>query len=195
MTAKKKTGKKPTRHRRGPVTPETRLTPKEARFAREYVVHCNGAEAARKAGYAPGSAKVTASVLLTKPNVARAVDEAKAAWLARTDTDGDAARRDIVNAANLDWHELFDARHNLINVRDLPPHVRRCITSMKVVKRNITAGDGKVDQVLELKVIDKGRMHEILARVTGIDKGESATVPYDGPAFVFTDDTKGVSVQ
>ena len=37
---------------------------KQSRFVREYAVDCNGAAAAVRAGYAPRSAKVTASRLL-----------------------------------------------------------------------------------------------------------------------------------
>ena len=46
---------------------------KQARFVREYAVDCNGAAAAVRAGYSPRSAKVTASRLLTKANVQRAL--------------------------------------------------------------------------------------------------------------------------
>ena len=48
-------------------------TAKQARFVREYAVDCNGAAAAVRAGYSPRSAKVTASRLLTKANVQRAL--------------------------------------------------------------------------------------------------------------------------
>ena len=46
---------------------------KQSRFVREYAVDCNGAAAAVRAGYSPRSAKVTASRLLTKANVQRAL--------------------------------------------------------------------------------------------------------------------------
>ena len=42
---------------------------RERLFAAEYVKDSNGTQAAIRAGYAPGSAKVTASRLLTRPNV------------------------------------------------------------------------------------------------------------------------------
>lgn len=46
------------------------LSERQRVFAREYVLTLrNGAEAARRAGYKPGSAKVTASRLLTDENV------------------------------------------------------------------------------------------------------------------------------
>jgi len=49
------------------------MTPKQVRFVQEYAVDGNGAAAAVRAGYAPGSAKVTACRLLTQPNVREAL--------------------------------------------------------------------------------------------------------------------------
>lgn len=49
------------------------MTPKQARFIAEYAVDGNGAGAAIRAGYAPGSAKVTACRLLTQANVREAL--------------------------------------------------------------------------------------------------------------------------
>ncbi len=49
------------------------MTPKQRRFVQEYAVDGNGAAAAVRAGYAPGSAKVTASRLLTRDNVRQAL--------------------------------------------------------------------------------------------------------------------------
>ena len=48
----------------------TSLTAKQTSFIDEFMKGRNGTQAAIRAGYAPGSAKVTASRLLTKANVA-----------------------------------------------------------------------------------------------------------------------------
>jgi Terminase small subunit len=66
------------------------LTPKQARFVEEYSLDHNGAAAAVRAGYAPGSARVTASRLLSKDNVRTAVaaleaEAAKALQITRED--------------------------------------------------------------------------------------------------------------
>jgi len=45
------------------------LTAKEKRFCEEYIIDCNGAQAAIRAGYSPKSAKVIASQNLTKLNL------------------------------------------------------------------------------------------------------------------------------
>ena len=42
---------------------------REERFAREYVIDLNGQEAAKRAGYAPRAAHVTAARLLKKAKV------------------------------------------------------------------------------------------------------------------------------
>lgn len=49
------------------------LTPKQERFVDEYMLDHSGAAAAVRAGYAPGSAKVTACRLLTRANVKEAL--------------------------------------------------------------------------------------------------------------------------
>lgn len=49
------------------------MTPKQRRFVDEYSIDHNGAGAAVRAGFAPNSARVTASRLLAKANVAEAV--------------------------------------------------------------------------------------------------------------------------
>jgi phage terminase small subunit len=49
------------------------LTTKEQRFVREYRVDGDAANAARRAGYAKASAKVTGCRLLKKPEVAAAI--------------------------------------------------------------------------------------------------------------------------
>jgi phage terminase small subunit len=54
------------------------LTPKQAAFVREYVVDCNGAQAAIRAGYAASRARVTAAELVAKRNVQDAIAKAQA---------------------------------------------------------------------------------------------------------------------
>lgn len=182
------------RPRHVPLTESTPLLAREVRFVREYVIDLNGADAARKAGYSPNGAKVTASQLLTKPNVQRAVEDAKAEWLRRADLSVVKVARDIMAAANLDIRDLLDKNGNVLPLIDMPPHAARAIVSFEVVKRNITAGDGKMDEVLKIRLIDKGKMHEILAKATGLVQGEGQEKAADVPAFALPSDTPGVSV-
>ena len=56
------------------------LNPKQQKFCQEYVIDSNGARAATSAGYAPGSAKVTASRMLTYVNVRERIDQIQAEY-------------------------------------------------------------------------------------------------------------------
>ncbi|MBE7422830.1 MAG: terminase small subunit [Zoogloeaceae bacterium] len=58
------------------------LTPRQAKFVEAYALDRNAARAARKAGYSPNGAKVTACRLLTNPNLQAAL-AAKKSELAR----------------------------------------------------------------------------------------------------------------
>lgn len=54
---------------------EKKLTPKQDRFCREYVIDCNGTQAAIRAGYSPKTANEQASRLLANVSVSRRVHE------------------------------------------------------------------------------------------------------------------------
>ena len=69
--------------------------PKRDRFCREYVIDTNGAQAAIRAGYSAGSAKVTASRLLTDDNVQRRIAELQGAVASRLEITHDSVLREI----------------------------------------------------------------------------------------------------
>jgi hypothetical protein len=71
--------------------------------------------------------------------------------------------------------------------------VRRVIESVEVVRRNLTVGDGTQEHVYKVKLISKGRMHELLARHVGLFDGPVDDRPAV-PPFIFTD-CKGIAVQ
>jgi hypothetical protein len=51
---------------------------------------------------------------------------------------------------------------------DLPRDVRAAIASVKVTKKNLTVGDGQMDDVVEVKLWDKTRALESLAKYYGL---------------------------
>ena len=69
-----------------------KLTPRKARFAREYVTCGNGSEAARRAGYSERTARAIACELLTKPDVQEAIQALQAENAARWEV----TRKDVV---------------------------------------------------------------------------------------------------
>lgn len=68
---------------------EKKLTPRQEEFCHQYIVDLNGTQAAIRAGYAQGSAEVTASQLLRIPKVRQVIDELKAERQQRTQITAD----------------------------------------------------------------------------------------------------------
>jgi phage terminase small subunit len=99
------------RHRSAkPVTPKGArpLNPRKERFVGEYLFDLNGDKAAQRAGFAPRSARVTASRLLSQPHVIDALQGAR---------DRHARRLEVTTARVLD--EL--AARAFSNIADIWP--------------------------------------------------------------------------
>ncbi len=69
--------------------PKGKLTPKQERFVEEYLIDCNGTQAAIRAGYSVKGAEVTASKLLTNPKVVLLIAAGKAKRSERTQVTSD----------------------------------------------------------------------------------------------------------
>ena len=75
-----------------------KLSPRQQRFVDEYLVDLNGQQAAIRAGYAPRSAVVTASRLLTRAKVREAIELGRRKLQERTEITAEWVIREI--AAN-----------------------------------------------------------------------------------------------
>lgn len=109
------------------------LTHKQRLFVEEYCVDRNGTQAAIRAGYAPGSAEVTASRLLSYTKVSRAVACALAQLEKRINVDAVRVLTEYARIAFADVTQAFDASGNLLALRDMPYDLRRAIASFEVV--------------------------------------------------------------
>lgn len=67
-----------------------------------------------------------------------------------------------------DIGEMFDSNGHLRPLQDLPREARAAIASVKVSKKNLTAGDGIVEDVVEIKLWDKIRALEMAAKHHGL---------------------------
>jgi phage terminase small subunit len=176
-----------------PFPAERPLCARQQRFVDEYLKCLNGTKAAIAAGYSSKTARVTASQLLTKPNIQTALEAANAKRQQQTGVTPERVLRDIDCAATLDIALLFDEQGYLKPVRDLPLEVRQAVVSIEVVRRNLTAGDGTVEHVHKVKLVDKGKMLELLARHVGLFEPEPLPAS-QCPAFALPPGCTGVRV-
>ena len=75
------------------------LTPKQQRFVEEYLIDLNATQAAIRAGYSEKTAKEIGSENLTKPNIAKAIEEAQESLSNKTQLTVDMVVQGLLNEA------------------------------------------------------------------------------------------------
>ena len=63
--------------------------------------------------------------------------------------------RETGRLAYSDIRQLFDEAGNFLPIKQWPDDIARAVASVEVVKKNVTTGDGKVDDVLKVRLWDK----------------------------------------
>ena len=94
------------------------MNSRQIRFAEQYALFGNASEAARAAGYAPASAKVTACRLVTNDNVASAVRAARRELEARMDVSRDRVLHELQGATEV-AREKGDAGAKIAGWREI----------------------------------------------------------------------------
>ena len=143
---------------------QQKLSPKQALFVREYLVDLNATQAAIRAGYTVKSAEVTGCKLLSIAKVKLAVQENAEKRIRRLGLSADETLERLSWIANSDPGDFFNEAGSLLNVKDLPEGVRKCIASIEVVKRNMVVGDGEMEYVHKIKWWDKVKALDLMSR-------------------------------
>lgn len=135
---------------------ESKLPSKQRRFVAEYLIDLNATQAAIRAGYSTKVANRQGARLLSNAVVSAAVAEAQRQQHSRLQLTADDVREQNACIARFDPAEMFDENGALLHITKMPRRVRCALKSLKVVRRNLAAGGGVVDETLEVQFWDKG---------------------------------------
>lgn len=144
------------------------MNPKQERFVAEYLIDLNGTQAAIRAGYSPKTAATQAEALLRKPDIAASVTAHKAKQLERADLTATRVLEELRRLAFSDVRQLFDNDGNLKPLHTLSAEDSACIAGLEVIIKNAEAGDGKTDKVHKIKIWDKTKTLDSLAKHFGL---------------------------
>lgn len=135
-------------------------------FIEEFPVDLNATKAAERAGYAKNSARTHASELMAKPEIQEAIQEKLDDRSRRTEITADLVLENILNMADLDIGDAYDDNGRLLSIKDMPKHVRKSISSIKVFEEfeGYGADRIKVGVVREVKFCDKVKTNELLGK-------------------------------
>ena len=161
------------------------LTDQQWRFVQEYIVHWNGAESARIAGYAnPG---VASSKLLKNPTIQRYIASEKMKILKSTGIRAEEAIMQLWYALTRTAEDFADEEGKLItDVSQLNARARASIDGIEQTVTTYTTSDGDVREEIKTKLklipkaqaIDMAMKHKGLFEEMGRNSSES-----DGKAF------------
>lgn len=137
------------------------LKVKEEKFCLEYLKCGNGSKAATIAGYAEKSARVTASKMLTKPNIQARLEELKTNL---AETCGINPVMIVNELKKLAFTNVTDTRSSWVTLKDfrkLPDEVKAAIAEIKYETKTINKK--KVSMV-------KIKMHSKLSAIEELNK-------------------------
>ena len=140
------------------------LTPKQQRFADEYLIDLNATQAAIRAGYSPKSAEQQGSALLRNPKVRAYIDTRMAEHSRRTGVTQERIIRELARIAFLDPTQLvnMDTAELLENAA---ADDRAAIASVKVKTIPTPEGTGLEREV---RFADKIKALELLGKRFGM---------------------------
>ena len=142
------------------------LTPKQERFVAEYLVDLNATQAAIRTGYSKKTAEQQGPRLLGNAGVATAIARGQAKALARLDMDRNRILGLVAEIALGDLSTFYTSSGQLKGLSELGPGQGRLIAGLETLVKNAEAGDGHTDTVLKLKLYDRLKALELLAKYT-----------------------------
>jgi phage terminase small subunit len=135
---------------------------REELFVAEYLVDLNGTEALKRAGMNGSRATLatTAYRLLRKPEIAAAVRDGMEKRAARVELHQDEVLQVLLDHLRADMAEAFGDDGELLELHEMPPHVRRNIQSIEVEELYVKLWSK--DKALELALRHKGLLNDKL---------------------------------
>lgn len=135
------------------------LTPKQQRFVEEYLIDLNATQAAIRAGYSEKTAKEIGSENLTKPNIAKAIEEAQNKRTEQTQIDAAYVLKRLVEIDQMDVLDIMDDQMKIRPVNEWPKVWRQYVVNLE----NLELSDGE-GCFKKIKWPDKVKNLELLGR-------------------------------
>ncbi len=149
-----------------------KLTPKQERFAAEYLVDLNATKAATRAGYSEKTARSQGHTLLGLPAVQERIQALMAERAERTEVTQDRVIAELAKAAFLDPRQFFNADGTLKEVVELADGSAGALAAMDVYEDHAGVGEDrvKIGETKKLKFCDKLKALELLGKHLGMFK-------------------------
>jgi phage terminase small subunit len=138
-------------------TTEKPLTPKQAAFVREYLIDLNATQAAIRAGYSAKTAQEIGSENLSKPIIAKAIQEAMGKRAEKLEITADRVLAELAKMAFFDPRKLFAPDGSPVSIQDLDDDTAAAVAGLDVLEEYRGSGDERefVGYTKKIKLADK----------------------------------------
>jgi len=139
-------------------------------FVDEFMIDRNGTEAAKRAGYSPHSAGVTACKLLKDPKILEEINKRSAERSQRLCITADRVMQEYEAIALLDPIDLFRPDGSMKPLAEIPEAARRAIGGLELRElADIETPNGPLSVTLrKVKLIDKKGALDSIAKILGM---------------------------
>jgi len=158
------------------------LTPRQEKFAQEFILTGNASEAYRRAypnslNWLPESVNQKASALRANVKVSSRIEELRTEVKEKFDISAERLLLEQSRIALFNSRKLFDVNGNLVRPQDMPDDVAAVVSSVKTSTRS-TGEDGGFETITELKLWNKNTALDSLFKNKGlyaVDNKQKAT--------------------
>lgn len=144
------------------------LSPKQARFVAEYLIDLNAAKAYIRAGYSPKNAETHGPRLARNGQIASAIGQGKAKQLDTAELSAVRVLEEYRRLAFSDARQFWHPDGRLKAMQELTAEQGAVLAGFEAVIKNAAAGDGVTDTVHKIKLWDKNKALECLAKHFGL---------------------------
>ena len=111
------------------------LTPKQARFCKEYMIDLNATQSANRAGYSKKTAEEQGCRLLKNVKIQKRLSKLRASWMEKYEITEERIMTELSILGFVNPADLFNSSGRYVNIKDLkdlPPEATRAITGITV---------------------------------------------------------------
>lgn len=128
------------------------------------MIYRNGTKAALAAGYSAKCAHSTASALLKDPEIKAQLELRMRLASQHADLTAERTLEELRRLAFADLRGVFDMDGGLLNPSEWSDATASAVAGLEVVKGNVVSGDRQSDYIHKVKLWDKTRALEMLAK-------------------------------
>lgn len=150
------------------------LSPKQERFAAEYLVDLNATQAAIRAGYSAKTAKEQGARLLTNVHIQAAVQKRRQQHQENTGLTVERVLQEAMRLAFFDIRKLADAEGNPIPISQLDDDTAAAIQGLELATERSRGEDPVETVVRKYKAADKNSALERLFKHLGLFAKDNA---------------------